>query len=929
MAGKKFESEIQLVCICEFDLRGRSASGYLLKDRDNNYCVRFGFTTEGTHPFLSQTKMELNMESWHKGIVGFPLGETLRIHMRSRPDYTERVMQLEALADRTNLPTLQLLDYAEQRQTKNLTLFGTRRSYEIDLFATYTYAPGKSAEQDNLERILGWLGNKYDTLKGQRKAKIKSALAEILLQAFTEGFLHWEEQLNTRMGLRIVPMSPYRSYNYAYKEFNSTAAAQIPHLLILKEVDGQIQLEEIINSELSCASNLVLGDKGLPSIPKDDYRWIHVNNQFVAAVVLDRKLDGYADLEHKYSFLWQPFTQIHNIELVCEYQLSNATIDRINLQRMVRYQTHQMEKAEQHGTVDVMAGMQIESGTEAQKRMLKGERPVLMSMVFFVYRNSPKELNEACQKLINIFPEGKLVRDVDIPSELWINKQPFAWRPLLKGQRRKGYLSGDIPLPLVCTQSLDDQGLELIAKDSGKSVFVNFVTQHRGMLTIAKSRKGKSTLAAQKIKTALDHGVPTIVLDYGMVDFTTTYTDLANSLGDAGQNIEVAYTSHNLLETPGLKQFSSEDRGKHMATFRGFIVSALETLIMGGERGTRFAKRVKSLLNYTIDSFFLDPEIDNRYKRAHEEGFGTAAWKKMPTLHDLVAFIRQLDLTEIGGESTAGEARNETLLQLVTWLRSPVGRSISRPSEIRLDSPFLSFSLRGARDDDEATICALSAQSIALVRALEHPKSFVIVDEGSLLFKNNGLVHVVAEMVVNGGKSGITVDVITQDIATIANSVAGPQFLTNLGVRLIGAIEDSDIKDLALHLKKEPEVFQPNAQRNFEPDNIQLCSHWLLLAGDLQTQVSHFPSPELMGLVATHPPEQAARQRYIAHYGNPLEAITPFGQDYAKARRSGESMDNLFPEKGVQSQDPLKPNFNSISGHQTTQTEQNRDLVGV
>lgn len=921
MALINFESEIQLVCICEFDLRGRYASAYLLKDKDGNFCVRFGLMTDGVHPFISPTQIESTLRGWNEGLVGFPSGENLRVHLRSRPDCTERMMELEALAEQSNLATLQLLDYTEQRLTENLSLAGTRCTYEIPLFTTYTYAAGKSAEQDTLEQIMSWLGNQYNTFKGKRKALLKETLTEILLTAFTEGFLTWEQQLNTRMGLKIVPLSALKLYNYAYKEFNSHEAGEIPHLLSLKEVDGQVILEEKINSELSCKSNLILGDRGLPSTPEDDYRWIHVNGQFVAAVVLDRKLDGYVDLEHHFSFFWKPFTQMHNLELVCEYQCSNATLDQINLQRLVRYQKYKIEKAEEHHTVDTTAEEQFKAGKLAQKRMLGNERPMLMSAVFFVYRNTPKELDDACKKLIGIFPEGKLIRDIDIASELWINKQPFAWRPLLKGQRRKGYLSGDLPLPLVCTQSLDDRGLELIARASGKPIYIDFITKHRGSLTVAKTRKGKSTLAGQKIKVALDYKVPVIVLDYGMVDGSTTYTDLANSLGDAGENIEVAYTSHNMLETPGLKKFSEEDRNKHLATYRSFLVSALETLVLGGERGTRFAKRVKSLLNYAIDGFFLDSAIDARYKYAHAAGFGSTEWKQMPTLHDFVPYVRQLDLAEIGGEATAGEARNEILLQLVTWLRSPVGKSISRPSEIRLDAPFLSFSLRGARDDDEATLCALSAQSIALIRALEHPKSYLIVDEGSLLFKNNGLVHSVAETVVNGGKSGIVVDVITQDIATIANCSAGPQFLTNLGVKLIGAIEDCDIKDLSHHLKKPPEVFEPNAQQNFQPDNIQLCSHWLLLAEGFQTQVSHFPTPELMGLVASHPPEQAARQRYNEAYGSQLEAIVPFGQDYAKARRTGESMDNLAP--------PIQKERNSLQKIETISIEQNSELLKV
>ena len=95
----------------------------------------------------------------------------LRIHVRSFPNYTDRCLQLEANADRSNLPTLQLLNYAEQRLVENLTRSGIRRTFEIALFGTYVYIPNRSAEQDNLERIYSWLGNQYKTLKGQRKAQ--------------------------------------------------------------------------------------------------------------------------------------------------------------------------------------------------------------------------------------------------------------------------------------------------------------------------------------------------------------------------------------------------------------------------------------------------------------------------------------------------------------------------------------------------------------------------------------------------------------------------------------------------------------------------------------------------------------------------------------------------------------------------------------
>lgn len=889
---RSFESEIKLVCVCEFNLRDRNFAAYLLRE-GNKYCVNFGFITEGNHPFLTKKQMEANLANWSKGIKGFPSDEVLRIHMRSHADDSERWIELEQRADATALPQLQYLNYRQQKKTRELTEKGIRRKISIDLFATYTYHPGKEAGQDLIEQGLAWVVNKYDALKGRRKVKQREIITNVLNQAFNEGFLLWEHQLNTRMGLACKPMSKEQMWSYARREFNVTDDDKIPHLAVLREVDGQLVVEEIISSDLAPASVLIRGENGLPSTPQADDRWVYVKGQYVGAVVLDDRIEGYGDKEHQYSYWFEPFCQIENCEVVVELALANATMTRMKLQRLTRQQKSLVKEANERNNEDVLALMQSQGAASAQKKLIQGDRPVVYSCVFFLYRDSKQGASEACARLVNFLPQGKLIRETDVSWELWRNKEPFTWKRLLSESRRQTYFNDEIPLPLVCTEPLDSLGLELIARQGGMPIYLDFVKQHRGIMIIAKSRRGKSVLAADMIFTALSYGLPVIVLDYGDASGATTYSDLADYLGDAGANIDAADTSNNLLETPNLSRVPADKREKHFATFRSFIVTALETLIMGSERGTRLAKKVHALLNYAVACFFTAPDIDARYQAAHADGFGSEAWWKMPTLTDFLSFVRQLPLDELGGSETIGEAVNETIMQISTWMKSPVGKAISEPSVVRMDAQLLCFSLRGASDDDEATICALGAQSNAIRRALEHPKSKIVVDEGSVLFRKAGLVYSVGEMVANGAKSGISVALISQDIETIANSAAGPQFLANLDVKLVGAIEESAIDPLAHFLKKDPASFLPNTHKNFLPDNVLLCSNWLMIVESRMSQVRHFPCDDLLAIVANNPPERAARERFRKMYNYQLAYLPPFAEVYVSSRRSGKSMDEI------------------------------------
>jgi hypothetical protein len=902
-----FESQIHLRAICQLNLRNREVGAYLLEN-GNQYRLCFGFSLPGVHPYIGKSKIEATLKAWSEGIRGFPSHEPIAIHSSSSPQWYAREQELEERAQKSDLPSLSFLNYVGQRHARELSEGGHRCSYQTNIFTTYSYEPGTSFEQDLLEKafvkVFTPVKNAYLTFKGTKTQERKAFLSDLFAKAFDESFLRWEQQLNSRMGLHTTPLQGSHLWDYAWEQFNLTPSSDIPHLITATEVDGRIVIDEPPPYRLAPASVLVLGEKGKPSVPEEDYRWIKVKGQYVAAMVLEQRLEGYGGIEHQFKFFWQPFLEIPGLKVVWECQSSNSTLDQIDLQRTLRFQKGMAKWTEGKGGHSVVADLEIQDSLDAQKKMLQGGRSVSISVAYFITRNTIRELDVACQQLATIFPEGKLIRETDIVPELWRNQQPFTWPRLVGSMRRETYMNDEISLPVICTKSFDRRGMEFITFEGGKPIYID-PTIHHNQLTIARTRKGKSTKTADEIFTDLSYRVPVLVLDYGMVEGRTTYSDLVDFVGEGGANVEVASTEYNFLETPNLLHLKPQTRKKQETTFQSFILSSLETLILGDERGTRFAKRVRAFLDYLTSLFFDDPIVRARYDAAHHKGIGSAAWNQMPVLPDLRELAARIDLDDLGGREIASESRDEVVMMLSTFLRSPLGRSLSRPSKVKLSAPFLNFSLRGARNDDEATVIGTVAQAIATTRALEHPRSRIYVDEGSVLFEKPGLVYNTAEMVVNGGKSGIGVSILSQDLPTIATCAAGPKFLTNTDIKTVGSIDESDIGDLSHYLKKPPEVFARNAQEDFSPDPIRLCSHWLLLAEGTTTYISHYPSPELMALVASNSDERRARDRYFEAYGDPIEAIAVFSRDYTKARKSGLPMEELVPPHERERSDPI------------------------
>jgi hypothetical protein len=893
---KPFEDEMHLECICNLAFRGREMGAYLLRN-GHQLSVVFGFQTSGIHPLLSTEQDELALAQLEAGLKGFRPGDRLRIHLRSFANDRDRQSELQSLIDDTDSTETQFLLMSQQRSIRDLTLQQNRQSKQIYLFATYTIEAGKSNSRDRIEKLLAWFVNQYETLKGMKERKTQLHYQTLLTNAFTDGYLHWEQQLNSRMGLQAIPMTADQLWGYLWEQFNHRVAPPLPQCLTLQEADGQLTLTENIQANHHAVSVLIRGEDGRPTHPKADREWVRVNHKFVGAVALESKPMGFTSPEHQLYYLWQVFAEFHDCELVCELAAADRTMARMTLQRLTKQSYTATHRASEFRDVDVAAQMRARKGVEAQEKIFEGALPIWVSVVALVHRDHPETLSEACQKLTNAFPQGDFIRETEVAWSLWLRSLPIVDGWLLGDGRRQMYLTNEAPglMPLACTKPIDFRGLELITRHGNMPLHLDFVHKHRGMLIFGETRSGKSVLASEIFVWAIANGMNVISLDYPKPDGTTTYTDLVKFFGDAGAYFDIGSEANNLFQIPDLRHLPEKQRAERLDDYKEFLIKALDTMVMGTETEGQLGKRIHTVLWQALAIFFAQPDIQARYDRAFEGGFGSAAWVNMPTLVDFVKSVRQLDL---GVESAnVSEAIATILLELQGWLTSRVGKAISQPSTIRTDAKLTVFALRNVGDNIEAAVLALSAQSMAFRKALEVTDSLLAIDESPILFKYNGIAQIIGQVCANGAKSGIRPIIIGQDPDTIANSIAGSQILQNLNTRIIGAIQPNSIPSYQRFFGYDPAVLLPNTDESFRTNRSRLCSNWLLDADGRLTDCSHYPSSELLAGVANNPKEQRARQRVLAQHKNKFEGYVAFAKAYSEAVRAGRSLDTITPEE--------------------------------
>jgi hypothetical protein len=98
---------------------------------------------------------------------------------------------------------------------------------------------------------------------------------------------------------------------------------------------------------------------------------------------------------------------------------------------------------------------------------------------------------------------------------------------------------------------------------------------------------------------------------------------------------------------------------------------------MGQINDQQLLERVNSIVLRTLEVFFSDAEVTERYNNAMEQGWQSEAWQKMPTLHDFLKFCsrEQLDLKSY--EDIDARAINQIVSQVGPSWWTPISATRS------------------------------------------------------------------------------------------------------------------------------------------------------------------------------------------------------------------------------------------------------------
>jgi hypothetical protein len=906
---QKFEDQCDLLAHCRLKVQGEDIGCYLNRRRNSltqlwEYSVVFGFEVRGIHPLLYPGEAEAILRRMEQSLKGLHDRQRLTFRFRSTADDTAEQAAIAALMERSNSVEHQYFQAARSKNVRLLNDQGCRQHKSITVFASYQLGEFDNKGRNFIEKALGNAEFYYHRAFGKEKQVPTDLLKSLLSDAFHSGYLPFKSMLMS-MGLSARTLSVSGLWQDLWSTFNpkqefNAALPGLGYHLVLDDSsegrEGLVLYEDFIDEQYSDIDPLSLAVS--ESFPRAGRSHIELAGQLIGAVGLEEKPSAFTSPTNQLLFLWEATCNTSDCEIICELSPSPQLIAKIALQRVAKESMAGQSMAAKRNNVDVEASHHLDEAMDAQSRIYTGAVPISASIAVFLKRHSTQALANSCREFMGNFTQSRWQQESDAAWMLWLNALPISMNNLYNDNRRKVYLSDEVPalLPIIKPYSGDLKGIEFITKQGRAPVHVDVFSKTVGILCFGESRSGKTGVALNIIVDALVRGLNVLAIDYPKPGGIHSLKYLAKMFSPISAYVDVATEKNNLLQPPNpfkLAGLPESIRQSRLKQHYDFCVTALTLMVMGNETSS-VGKRVRSLLVQTIAPFYEHYEAV--FAEAFAEGIGSAAWQRMPTLHHFLDFISNFDFDMPVGSQLIEEALSLIILELRTWLHSRVGQAISAPSTIDPDAQFTVFALDSVNDDIDAAIIALSAQSFMLRKAFELRSCVSIVDEAPVLLKFEALARIVGMMCSNGMASGIKPVIISQDPASIANSVIASQITNNLKVRFIGAITRNAAREFERLLGYDPAVLAPNTTEQFFTNAQTLSSSWLVDIDSKLVHCDHYLPPEWLAALANNKSEIWLRDTVTARFENKYQAHSAFTQIYVDALRTGR-IDYLYSNR--------------------------------
>lgn len=864
-----FENEIHLSEFIDFDLDYKVGAFVLQQQAEGRRTFRFGFESPGIHSSLDEARFLQAFSMLEKGLKQLPFGETITFKISSFSESANRIRQLQKLLDRNDNPGIRLLLISEQEKAREMQANGQRQPKTLRLYCTFTpdkffHRRGKSWQTTFFEKMLGegaeFVQDRLDKAAYEKKTK------QLFADIYQNGFKMWQRHITERMGLTITPLAADDLWAELWQKFSDKPVPDIPQVIRVTEnvndpsgVGLDYKIEE--NSDLSAAT--VLTRHG---VPVDDEQWVKVKDKYVGVLTYLEKPRLWDSERDQLAYLWNVIARddTGDCEVICQFKTNNKDYSRQSMQRIAANADSRQQKKKAGS--DRSAAFKQSEAEEAEDSIMSGDIPLSVGVAFLVYRDTQRQLNEACATISSQFHAPAWVdREINIAWKIWAQCLPTCQdRLLFKAMynRTKTHRVSECMgfTPIFKTGTQDTEGVELHSED-GSSVFVNLFdfSNPIHMALFGTTRSGKSVLVADFLTHALAYGLPIIAMDFPDGKGRSTFYDYCKILGKDAAYYNIADECNNIFEQPN---FTATDPELLKAQKNEFLASLTHIVLsLVGESGDiTIDEEVKTVLAPLLTEFIEREDIQQRYTLAHENGLGTEEWQDMPTLHDFKAHIPiESDIQSIQ------RAYDRIHSRFRYWLKSPIADAIAKPSSFKSDAMLIVFALTNVTDDEDAAILGLAAYSAAIRRSLSHPASIFFVDESPILLQFAMISKLLSNLTSNFGKAGGRVILTAQTVMAIANCGHADQILGNCAVKLIGRITPGQEQSYIDNIGMDSEQAHTCSSENFIRKKGQNWTNWMLAYGGKMYRVKFFPSDKLLFAVANNQTEQKTREYFMKY----------------------------------------------------------------
>ena len=773
-----FENNIDLCSIVRLDIDERKIGAFILNkgklDEENQFQIIFGFKLKGIHNLLFPQEIEGISKSISEAMKNVIPQEKITFIQGCHDDDRKRQQNLSHLVETSYLTLPKVLLRNEQARVKELTNRGLRSDWYQYIFCTWSADEYGENKSDWLSKLIYGISKSanfvFDTALGKLKQRQEEFFIRLFNRAYTEGFSRWEMLLSNQGGLDLAPLSEQELWHWLWNRFNSQNPPAIPQLLVLSQNRRQTPtIKEIVTNRFHSASVLIQGENGLSSCPehRQSTSEVFVKDRVCGVMVMNKPVKAWISRREQLKWIWQLLSQEHlkNIEVVVEISPANKFLVEDSLYRQARQTKTQKQRAFLKGTGrDAGAEVRSEEAFDAQKKLYKGDRPLSCAVVFLIYADSSEQLSKACRLLSNSVGSAQVVRERDIASKIWLETLPITWSRLLHTSsflsERRIVLDSDTVagvLPLTIPQDLDHKGVEFLATEGGKPIYVDLFTQTSHALVTGMTGSGKSVLLWRFMLDALAHNIPVVGMDFPAQDGESSFKTAIELLGNDGAYFDISRSSSNIMELPDLRRFNGQEREMRMKSWLNFIREALLTIIMGRINQPYLSQRVDSILRRALLNFLCDQDIIDRYNLAFEHGWLSPQWQEMPILADFLRFCSIPRLQIKNPQDLDHQALSQIHSQIRALLASPLGKALGKPSSFSPEPMVKFFALTGLTNEQDSLIMGINANAACVRVALSYPKSLFIGDELSVLCRREGFSSMLGTLTATARKDGLSV----------------------------------------------------------------------------------------------------------------------------------------------------------------------------